>query len=79
MKTITVSNLRAEPGEYLRAVDRNHQSFLITKSGKPVAKLVPVDDTTVIERDGTIRGELPLTMGAEKKAKEERNRDRRVP
>jgi prevent-host-death family protein len=76
MKTITISELRAEPGEFLRAVQRGGQSFLITKNGVPVAKLGPVDDTTVIESDGRIRGELPLTISDKKRAKEEHDRQR---
>jgi len=62
MKTITMTEFRAEPGERITDIVRDRRSFLITKAGKPVAKLVPVDDTTVVERDGTIRGERPLTM-----------------
>jgi prevent-host-death family protein len=62
MKTITMSELRAEPGERIRDVSHEGQSFLVTKAGKPAAKLVPVDEGTVIESDGTIRGPAPLTM-----------------
>lgn len=75
-----MSEFRAEPGERLRDVQREGQSFLITKSGKPAAYLIPVpagtggpviagglpivlSEDTVIERDGTIRGPKPLTMG----------------
>lgn len=76
MKTITISEFRAEPGEYLRAVEQGGQSFVITKSGKPVAKLGPVDETTVIESNGRIRGELPLTMSDKARDLEEHNRRR---
>lgn len=65
MKTITMTELRAEPGERIRDVSRNGEVFQVTKAGKPVAMLVPVDCadvTTTIERDGTIRGPLPLTF-----------------
>lgn len=62
MKTITLSEFRAEPGERIRDVQREGKSFLLTKSGKPAARLVPVDDVTIIESDGTIRGEPPLTL-----------------
>jgi prevent-host-death family protein len=62
MKTITMTALRSEPGERIRDVQRGGHSFLITKAGKPAAKLVPIDDITVVEPDGTIRGEPPLTM-----------------
>ena len=43
-------------------VIRDRASFTITKGGKPVAKLVPIDDdTTIIDSDGRIRGEPPLS------------------
>ena len=61
MRTITLSDFRAEPGERIRDVKRGGKSFLLTKSGVPAAKLVPVEDDTTIERDGTVRGPMPLT------------------
>lgn len=60
MRAITMTEFRKEPGEYIHEVCRHGKSFLITKAGKPVARLVPVDDTIHIERDGTVQGELPL-------------------
>ena len=42
MKTITLSAFRKEPGERIRDVARGGESFLLTKSGTPVAMLVPV-------------------------------------
>jgi len=62
MKTITMTEFRSEPGERVRDVQRNGQSFLITKAGKPAARLLPPSEVTLIERDGTIRGELPITF-----------------
>lgn len=41
-RTLTMSELRAEPGERLRDVWKEGHSFTITKAGKPVARLVPV-------------------------------------
>ena len=61
--TITVTQLRKQPGEYLNAVSRSGEAFLITSSGKPVARLVPVDESSVILPDGSCRGPYPLTMG----------------
>lgn len=61
MRIITLTDFRKEPGEYIRLVHRERQSFILTKAGKPVAKLVPMDDITVIALDGTIYGDLPLT------------------
>ena len=62
MKTITMTEWRSEPGERITDIRRDGASFLITKGGKPVARLLPVDDVTVIGRDGKIRGATPLTM-----------------
>ena len=66
MKTITMSDLRAEPGEVIRAVQRGGESFRITKGGKPAACLVPdvePHDGIVIERDGTVRGDASILVG----------------
>lgn len=65
MKTITATDFRSAPGERLIDVRREGASFLITKSGKPIARLLPVDDAGTIERNGRIRGEAPLTMHRE--------------
>ena len=65
MKTLTMTEFRTSPGERLIDVLRDREQFLLTKAGKPAALLVPVGDadvTTVIERDGTIRGPMPLTF-----------------
>ena len=40
---LTLSLFLTQPGEYLRAVAREGKRYLLTKSGKPVALLVPVD------------------------------------
>ena len=42
--TITMMQLRAQPGEAIRLVERHGREITITKSGKPVAKLVPHDE-----------------------------------
>lgn len=42
MRTITMLELRKEPGELIRAVARHGESFTITKSARPVARLVPI-------------------------------------
>jgi hypothetical protein len=58
--TITATEFRKQPGYYFFRVAKDRQTFLISHQGKIVAKLGPTDDdTTVIERDGTMRGELP--------------------
>ena len=64
MKTITMMQLRASPGEYAFRVMRDHETYLVTYQGKPCFKMVPVDDdTTRVLPDGTTKGPKPLTMG----------------
>lgn len=40
---LTMTDFRKEPGERLRDVHRGGRSFVITKSGKPVALLTPYE------------------------------------
>ena len=63
MKTITMMQLRASPGEYAFRVRADGESFLVTYQGKPCFKMVPVDDTTLVRPDGTFKGPKPLTFG----------------
>ena len=60
--TITLTEFRARIGTYIFAVEHG-QSFTITRKGKAVARLGPVDDATTILSDGTVLGEMPLTAG----------------
>lgn len=46
---LPLSTFRTQPGEYVREVARNGKRYLLTKSGKPVALLVPVDAFLSIE------------------------------
>lgn len=63
MKYITMTMLRAEPGERMIDIRRDRQSFTVTHNGKPAALLTPLEpDRTIIESDGRIRGEMPLTF-----------------
>ncbi len=61
--TIRLTEFRAQIGEYVRACEVVQQSFVITRKGKPVARLVPIDDGSTIHGDGTVTGEMPLTAG----------------
>lgn len=40
---LPLSIFRMQPGEYVREVTKNGKRYLLTKSGKPAALLVPVD------------------------------------
>ena len=65
MKTITMMQLRASPGEYAFRVRADGESFLVTYMGKPCFRMVPVEDSTVVRPDGTFKGPRPLTMGVD--------------
>lgn len=62
--TISMMELRSQPGEVIDAV--SHGMIVdIEKSGKHVATLSPLQDDerqTVIHRDGSISGQVPLTF-----------------
>jgi prevent-host-death family protein len=62
METITMMQLRSSPGEYAHRAYKHGESFLVTSQGRPVFKIVPVDDTTVVKADGTFTGQKPLTF-----------------
>jgi prevent-host-death family protein len=46
-ESLPLSVFRIQPGEYVREVHRNGKRYLLTKSGKPVALLVPVDALSI--------------------------------
>jgi antitoxin (DNA-binding transcriptional repressor) of toxin-antitoxin stability system len=63
--TITMMELRSNPGEVIDSVAHG-LTVGITKAGKEVAILAQSDqslDTTIIHRDGSITGQIPLTFG----------------
>lgn len=62
MRTITMMQLRAAPGEYAFRVRADGESFLVTYQGKPCFKMVPIEDVTIIRSDGSIKGPKPLTF-----------------
>ena len=63
MKTITMMDLRKRPGEYAHLVYKHNESFLVTSQGRPMFKMVPVEEVTIIRPDGSISGPKPLTFG----------------
>ncbi len=44
MKKITMMDFRKSPGSFIHEVNEHGKSFILTSSGKPVAKLVPLDE-----------------------------------
>ena len=61
--TITMMELRSNPGEVIDSVAHG-LTVGITKAGKEVAVLSQSDNSqdTVIHRDGSISGSIPLTF-----------------
>jgi len=60
---ITMMQLREQPGEVLRAVEHDGRTITVTKSGREIAKIVPLDGVTKINSDGSWSGPRPITMG----------------
>jgi antitoxin (DNA-binding transcriptional repressor) of toxin-antitoxin stability system len=58
MRKITMTEFRSGPGDYILDVCRDGKTFMLTKAGKPVAKLGPIEEGTCeIMPDGTVRGD----------------------
>jgi prevent-host-death family protein len=62
MRTITMMELRKKPGEYAHLVYKHGESFLVTSQGRPVFKMVPIEETTIVKPDGTWVGPKPVTF-----------------
>jgi prevent-host-death family protein len=62
MERLSMTKFRASPGEYMLDVIRDGKSYMLTKAGKDVARLLPASEDTVIDGRGRrIAGpELPL-------------------
>ncbi len=63
MKKITMMEFRKSPGAIIHEVYRHGEEFLITQHGRPVARLVPHETMTHIDKTGRIIGEIPITKG----------------
>jgi len=50
--TITLMDLRKRTGFLMFRIKHDGESYIITSQGKPVARLVPFDEATTIDRHG---------------------------
>lgn len=60
MKTMTVTDFKARALRVLGEMPKNREAILLTKRGKPVAKIVPVSD------EKPVPGKLAKTLVFEK-------------
>lgn len=59
MIKITMMQFRSEPGEYIHQVYKHNETIIITKAGREVAQLCPLDNIKIDSKGhSTIR---PLT------------------
>jgi prevent-host-death family protein len=61
-ETITMMQLRKAPGDYAHRAYKHGETFIVTSQGRPIFKIVPIDDMTIIKPDGTTVGPKPLTF-----------------
>lgn len=67
MITVSKSKLKAKMLEYFRAVEETGEELVVTSHGKPVLKVVPIDQKLgpdvlfAAERGHVIYGEDPVT------------------
>ncbi len=59
--TIAAGEFKTRCLQLMEEVRRQHRSFVITKRGKPVAKLVPVDDDAPVPVFGFLKGRARIT------------------
>jgi prevent-host-death family protein len=60
MKTMTAARFKKNCSEILDEMSRSGEPVLITKKGKPIAKLVSADATTSDDVFGCLRGTLKI-------------------
>jgi prevent-host-death family protein len=60
MIKITMMQFRREPGEWIHQVYKHNETIIITKAGREVAQLCPLEDG-FIDSKGKAHGAMPLT------------------
>jgi len=69
---VPITQFKSRCLDFIDDVDRRHEEIIITKSGKPIARLVPVVDDAppegffgILEGTVTIHGDIVGTIGEE--------------
>ena len=61
MKTIKISEFKAKCLELLDSVDRTRESLVITRRGRPLARILPVSRSREGEWMGSLEGTARIT------------------
>ena len=64
--TVSMMELRSRPGEIFMLVEKG-LSVRVEKNGKHIGTIIPPDsegEETIVHRDGSIEGKIPLTFRA---------------
>lgn len=60
-ESISASKAKTHLLELLNTIDRKGESVIITKRGRPIAKLVPIEQTTPRSIFGWMKGSVKIT------------------
>lgn len=73
---ITASEFKSKMGRYLKRVEVDDETIVITKNGKIIAKLVPAEEGDNISDLLALRGIIKDTGQTKQSVREERLRER---
>lgn len=62
MKTLTMSEFKNSIGAVRHEIGQHGESFTLTYQGKAVARVLPVEEDTVVHSDGSVSGVMPITF-----------------
>jgi prevent-host-death family protein len=60
MKTVLLSEFKAKCIGLLREAQRNHEPIVVTRRGKPIARVEPLYDDQPPRRLGVLRGRMRI-------------------
>jgi prevent-host-death family protein len=60
MKTVLLSEFKAKCIGLLREAQRNHESIVITRRGRPIARVEPLYDDQPARQLGVLRGRMRI-------------------
>lgn len=54
MKTMAISEFKTHALKIIDQLSKNHETIIVTKRGKPLAKLLPYDGTSGLSKPGQL-------------------------